>query len=254
MGRVEGKTAIVTGASQGLGRAAAEMLAREGACVVLTDVREAEGAQTREAIVAGGGKAVFVRHDVASEDDWGAVIKAANEHFGRLDVLVNNAGVLFSSKIEETPLEKWRWLMSVNCDGVFLGTKHAIGAMKDRGGSIINLSSVAGLVGLPDISAYCASKGAVALFTRAAALECAQAGYPIRVNSIHPGGIWTPMLETFVGKRGDAAADAAAAAMHPIGHAGEPDDIAYGVVYLASDESKFVTGAELVIDGGYTAQ
>ena len=133
---------------------------------------------------------------------------------------------------------------------------HFFRRMMTRGRVIglVALSSVAGLVGLPDISAYCASKGAVALFTRAAALECAQAGYPIRVNSIHPGGIWTPMLETFVGKRGDAAADAAAAAMHPIGHAGEPNDIAYGVVYLASDESKFVTGAELVIDGGYTAQ
>lgn len=254
MARVEGKTAIVTGASQGLGRAAALMLAREGARVIVTDVHEAGGAQTRDAIVASGGEAIFLRHDVASEDDWIAVMTAAVEQFGAPNVLVNNAGVLFSSKIEETPLEKWRWLMSINCDGVFLGTKHAIGAMKDRGGSIINLSSVAGLVGLPDISAYCASKGAVALFTKAAALECAKAGYAIRVNSIHPGGIWTPMLETLLGQRGDASADAAAAAMHPLGHAGEPNDIAYGVVYLASDESTFVTGSEMVIDGGYTAQ
>lgn len=254
MGRVEGKIAIVTGASQGLGRAAALMLAREGARVVVTDVREAEGAQTRDAILASGAKAIFARHDVACEDDWSEVMDATAKQFGAPDVLVNNAGVLFSSKVEETPLEKWRWLMSINCDGVFLGTKHAISAMKDRGGSIINFSSVAGLVGLPNISAYCASKGAVTLFTKAAALECAEAGYSIRVNSIHPGGIWTPMLETFVGKRGDAAADAAAAGMHPVGHAGEPDDIAHGVVYLASDESKFVTGAELVIDGGYTAR
>ncbi len=189
MGRVEGKTAIVTGASQGLGRAAALMLAREGARVVVSDVREVEGAQTRDAIVANGGEAIFLRHDVSSEDDWAAVMKAAAKHFGAPDVLVNNAGVLFSSKIEETPLEKWRWLMSINCDGVFLGTKHAINAMKDRGGSIVNFSSVAGLVGLPNISAYCASKGAVTLFTKAAALECAEAGYSIRVNSIHPGGI-----------------------------------------------------------------
>jgi 3(or 17)beta-hydroxysteroid dehydrogenase len=254
MQRVKGKIALVTGAGLGLGRAAALMLAREGARVIVTDIKEAEGAAVADEIVAAGGEAMFMVHDVASSEAWQKVIAAAISRFGGLDILVNNAGVLFSSKIEETPLEKWRWLMSINCDGVFLGTKHAIAAMKDRGGSIINLSSVAGLVGLPDISAYCASKGAVALFTKAAALECAAAGYKIRVNSIHPGGIWTPMLEDFVGKRGDAQADAAAAGMHPVGHAGEPDDIAYGVVYLASDESKFVTGSELVIDGGYTAQ
>lgn len=254
MNRVQGKTAIVTGAALGLGRASALMLAREGARIVLTDLREADGAKVREQIAAQGGEAIFLRHDVASEADWISVMKSAQERFSSVDVLVNNAGVLFSSKIEETSLEKWRWLMAVNCDGVFLGVKHAIAAMKDRGGSIINLSSVAGLVGLPDISAYCASKGAVALFTKAAALECAKAGYPVRVNSIHPGGIWTPMLEVLVGKRGEPSADEAAAQMHPLGHAGDPDDIAYGVVYLASEESKFVTGAELVIDGGYTAQ
>ncbi len=254
MNRVKGKIALVTGAGLGLGRAAALMLAREGARVVVTDVKEAEGAGVADEIVAAGGEAMFMPHDVADCDAWRRVIAATVGRFGGLDILVNNAGVLLSSKIEETPLEKWRWLMSINLDGVFLGTKHAIVAMKDHGGSIINLSSVAGLVGLPEISAYCASKGGVALFTKAAALECAKAGYKIRVNSIHPGGIWTPMLEVFVGKRGGAAADAAAAGMHPVGHAGEPDDIAYGVVYLASDESKFVTGAELVIDGGYTAQ
>jgi 3(or 17)beta-hydroxysteroid dehydrogenase len=254
MDRVKDKVALVTGAGLGLGRATALMLAREGARVIVADVNEPKGREAAAAIVAAGAEAIFARLDVASENDWKEVIESTLSRFGKLDILVNNAGVLFSSKIEETPLEKWRWLMSVNCDGVFLGTKHAIGAMKDRGGSIINLSSVAGLVGLPEISAYCASKGAVALFTKAAALECAKAGYKIRVNSIHPGGIWTPMLETFVGKRGDAQADAAAAGMHPVGHAGEPDDIANGVLYLASDESKFVTGAELVIDGGYTAQ
>jgi 3(or 17)beta-hydroxysteroid dehydrogenase len=254
MNRVRGKIALVTGAALGLGRAAALMLAREGARVVVTDVKDKEGAAVADEIVAGGGEAMFMAHDVADADAWRRVINATVSRFGGLDILVNNAGVLLSSKIEETPLEKWRWLMSINCDGVFLGTKHAIAAMKDRGGSIINLSSVAGLVGLPDISAYCASKGAVALFTKAAALECARAGHKIRVNSIHPGGIWTPMLEAFVGKRGDAQADAVAAGMHPVGHAGEPDDIAYGIVYLASDESKFVTGSQLVIDGGYTAQ
>jgi NAD(P)-dependent dehydrogenase (short-subunit alcohol dehydrogenase family) len=197
---------------------------------------------------------MFIRHDVSSERDWKDVIASTLRRFGKLDILVNNAGVMFAASVEETSLDRWRALMSVNCDGVFLGTKHAISAMKARGGSIINISSVAGLVGLPNLGAYSASKGAVRLFTKAAALECAKQGGRIRVNSIHPGGIWTPMLEQFIGKHGESTADAAAAAMHPVGHAGEPDDIAYGVLYLASDESKFVTGAELVIDGGYTAQ
>ena len=254
MGRVEGKVALVTGAGMGLGRAAALMLAHEGARVVITDVKEKEGRETADAIVESGGEAMFIRQDVSSEADWKDVIAGTLRRFGKLDILVNNAGVLFASSVGETTLEQWRSLMAVNCDGVFLGTKHAIAAMKDKGGSIINISSVAGLVGLPNLGAYNASKGAVRLFTKAAALECAKDGGRIRVNSIHPGGIWTPMLEQFIGKEGETQADAAAAAMHPVGHAGEPDDIAYGVLYLASDESKFVTGADLVIDGGYTAQ
>jgi 3(or 17)beta-hydroxysteroid dehydrogenase len=254
MGRVRGKVALVTGGGMGLGRAAALMLAREGARVVVTDLKEDDGRDTAEAIIQAGGEAMFIRHDVTKESDWRDVIASTRRRFGGLDILVNNAGVLFSSSIEETSLEQWHWLMSVNLDGVFLGTKHAIAAMKERGGSIINLSSVAGIVGLANLGAYNASKGAVRLFTKAAALECAKDGGRIRVNSIHPGGIWTPMLEQFIGKHGETAADTAAAAMHPVGHAGEPDDIAYGVLYLASDESKFVTGAELVIDGGYTAQ
>ena len=254
MGRVKNKVALVTGAGMGLGRAAAMMLAREGARVVVTDVKQDEGRDTAEKIIEAGGEAMFVRHDVTSEADWNDAIAAALRRFGKLDILVNNAGVLFSASLEETSLEQWRWLMSVNCDGVFLGTRQAIAAMKQKGGSIINISSVAGLVGLPNLAAYNASKGAVRLLTKAAALECAQSGGRVRVNSIHPGGIWTPMLEQFLGKRGEHDADDAAAQMHPVGHAGEPDDIAYGVLYLASDESKFVTGAELVIDGGYTAQ
>jgi len=254
MGRVSGKVALVTGAGLGLGRAAALMLAREGARVVVTDVKEKEGRETADAIIDLGGEAMFLRHDVSRESDWTEVVASTLRRFGRLDILVNNAGMLFSASVEETSLDRWRALMAVNCDGVFLGTKHAITAMKQNGGSIINLSSVAGLVGLPNLGAYNASKGAVRLFTKAAALECAKEGGRIRANSIHPGGIWTPMLEQFIGRRGEASAEAAAASMHPVGHAGEPDDIAYGVLYLASDESKFVTGAELVIDGGYSAQ
>lgn len=255
MGRVAGKTAIVTGASLGLGRAAATLLAREGARVVLTDLRREEGAEVADRIVSDGGEAIFLTHDVASEEDWKRVIASAVSRFGRLDILVNNAGVALSAPVESTTLEQWRWLMSINLDGVFLGVKHAVDAMKAKGGSIINLSSIEGLIGDPNLAAYNASKGGVRLLTKSAALSCAKAGYRIRVNSIHPGYIDTPMVSAYIDAQPDPrAARAAVAALHPLGHIGEPDDIAFGVLYLASDESKFVTGAELVIDGGYTAQ
>jgi len=255
MGRVEGKTAIVTGGALGLGRAAACMLAREGARVAVTDVREAEGVAARDAIRAAGGEAIYLRHDVASEEHWIATIKATRDQFGGLDILVNNAGVALAGDVEATTLEQWRWLMSINLDGVFLGVKHGVAAMKGKGGSIINLSSIEGLIGDPNLAAYDASKGGVRLLTKSAALHCARSGSKIRVNSIHPGYIWTPMVENYLAAQADPqAARAELNKLHPLGHIGEPDDIAYGVVYLASDESKFVTGAELVIDGGYTAQ
>lgn len=256
MNRVAGKTALVTGAGLGLGRATALLLAREGAKVVATDIRERDGACVVEEIVAEGGEAMFLRQDVSDEGAWSAVVAATVERFGKLDVLVNNAGVAFGADTESTTLQQWRALMSVNLDGVFLGTRAAIAAMKlSGGGSIVNLSSIAGLVGIAGAAAYCASKGGVRSFTKVVALECARAGNGIRVNSIHPGYIWTPMVENFLSLATDpAAARAAAAAAHPVGRMGEPDDVAFGVLYLASDESKFVTGAELVIDGGYTAQ
>lgn len=255
MGRVTGKTAIVTGASLGLGRAAAEMLAREGARVVLTDLRREEGADVADRLVSNGAEAIFLAHDVASEDDWRRVIATTTSRFGGVDVLVNNAGVALSASVEDTTFEQWRWLMSINLDGVFLGVKYAVGAMKAKGGSIINLSSIEGLIGDPNLAAYNASKGGVRLLTKSAALSCAKSGYRIRVNSIHPGYIDTPMVRDYSDAQPDPkAARAAIAGLHPLGHIGEPDDIAYGVLYLASDESKFVTGAELVIDGGYTAQ
>jgi 3(or 17)beta-hydroxysteroid dehydrogenase len=258
MGRVQDKVAIVTGAAMGLGEAAARMLVREGAKVVLTDVEDAKGHALVDEIAAGGGDCLYLHHDVSEEAGWEAVTAATLGQYGRLDVVVNNAGVGWGGPPEEQTLEVWRKLMSINLDGVFLGTKHAILAMKrntPRGGSIINISSIEGLVGDPNLGAYNASKGGVRLYTKSVALYCGKQGLGIRANTIHPGYIWTPMVENYLKAAGDVAEGRRALdALHPIGHMGEPDDIAYGVVYLASDESKFITGAELVIDGGYTAQ
>jgi len=254
MDRVKGKVAIVTGAAGGLGSVEASLLAKEGASVVVTDIDEASIEKVAETINGRGGRALFLKHDVTREADWGRVIGTTLDAFGRLDVLVNNAGVIIYKKIEDTSLAEWRWLMSVNLDGVFLGTKFAIGAMKKTGaGSIINIASTAGLIGNPDASAYHASKGGVRLFTKAAAIECSKAGYGynIRVNSIYPGVINTAMADAL---KQDENKYNSALSWHPIGHFGEPEDVAYGVLYLASDESKFLTGSELVIDGGWTAR
>jgi NAD(P)-dependent dehydrogenase (short-subunit alcohol dehydrogenase family) len=258
MDRVRDKIAIVTGGSLGLGAASAQMLAREGAIVVVTDIKDNEGEAVAKSIQDQGGKALYLHHDVSREEEWERVIERTVNEYGRVDVLVNNAGVGVGAPPEEETLQQWRWLMSINLDGVFLGTKHVIRAMKrhpPKGGSIVNLSSIEGLVGDPNLGAYNASKGGVRLYTKSVALYCAKQGLNIRVNSIHPGYIWTPMVEAYLNQHGGAVEGRKALdALHPIGHVGQPDDIAYGVLYLASDESKFVTGAELVIDGGYTAQ
>lgn len=254
MDRVKGKVAIITGAASGLGRGAADLLAKEGAKVILADINETDGRKAAEEIKRDGGEAVFMKLDVSREGDWSEVIKKTLAEFGKLDVLVNNAGVELVKEIADTSLEEWRWLMSVNLDGVFLGTKYGIRAMRGSGGgSIINISSVAGIVGtFDDTAAYCASKGGVRLLTKAAALECSKAGhdYNIRVNSIHPGVIQTPMVESLLN---DEAIRKRLEDIHPIGFMGKPIDIAYVVLYLASDESRLVTGAEMVIDGGWTA-
>jgi 3(or 17)beta-hydroxysteroid dehydrogenase len=255
MGRVESKVAIITGAASGLGRASARLLAKEGAkVVIIADINEVKGKAVAKEIKSEGGNAIFIRADVRKESDWKRVIERTLTEFDKLDILVNNAGVLFHKKIEDMSLEEWRELMSTNLDGVFLGTKHAIGAMKrSGGGSIINMSSAGGIVGTAEhTSAYCASKGGVRLFTKAAALECSKSGldYNIRVNSVHPGGITTPMtVANFKDRTMSQWLE-----RYPVGHPGEPIVIAYGVLYLASDESKFVTGAEMVIDGGWTAK
>jgi NAD(P)-dependent dehydrogenase (short-subunit alcohol dehydrogenase family) len=261
MGRVDNKVALVTGGAKGIGRECSLLLAREGAAIVLTDLDEAGGTAVVAEIAKAGGRALFLQHDVTDEARWGQVVERALAHFGGLHIVVNNAGLGIAGNAEDETLEAWRRLMAVNLDGVFLGTKHAIRAMKQctgekqGAGSIINISSIEGMVADPNLAAYNASKGGVRIFSKSAALHCAQSGYRIRVNSVHPGYIWTPMVEGYLTTLGDVAAGRSAIAqMHPIGRMGEPIDVAYGVLYLASDESSFVTGSELVIDGGYTAR
>ena len=256
MGRVKGKVALVTGAAKGLGEACARLLAKEGARVVISDLDPQGGEAVVESIRRDGGEALFFRQDVAEESSWPAVIDATVQRFGGLDILVNNAGISFVKNVEQTSLEDWRRMMSVNLDAVFMGTKYCIPVMAGRNASIVNISSIEGLVGDAMLAAYNASKGGVRLFTKSTALHCARKGLKIRVNSVHPGSIWTPMMESYLkGLGGDLEQRREAVGRrHPLGTLGEPIDIAYGVLYLASDESKFVTGSELVIDGGFTAQ
>ncbi len=254
MDRLKGKVAAITGASLGLGRACAVRMAEEGCAVAVLDVLEAEGRALAVELQGRGFRADFWRCDVASEAEVKAVIDNVAARFGRLDVLVNNAGVSGANKpTHEITEAEWDFVQGINVKGVFFCTKHAIAHLKRAGGgSIINLSSIYGLVGAPDVPPYHASKGAVRLMSKTDALIYAPDR--IRVNSVHPGFIWTPMVEHHLQTTDDPeAAREATAAAHPLGHMGEPDDIAWAVVYLASDEAKFVTGAELVVDGGYTA-
>ena len=249
--RVAGKVALISGGAGGIGAATAKLLAEEGAAGVIDDLLEDEGQATEAMIAESGGKALFVNLDVTSEDSWGNAVQAAVASFGKLDILVNNAGVSRRFGVEETSAQEWDYVMDVNVKGVFLGTKAAIPEMrKAGGGSIINISSQLGLVGMGESSPqYQASKGAVRIFTKSAAIQYAADG--IRVNSVHPGPIVTPMTET---RRSDAAVQQVMISRIPLGRYGESEDVAYGVLYLASDESSFVTGSELVIDGGWTAQ
>jgi NAD(P)-dependent dehydrogenase (short-subunit alcohol dehydrogenase family) len=263
MGRVTGKVALVTGGASGIGRSCAERLAEEGAIIVVTDLQDDKGAETVEAIRAAGGQASYLHHDVTSEAAWVSVIAEVKKTHGRLDILVNNAGIAISGSIIEMSLADFQKQNAVNIDGVFLGTKHSIPLMRTsgQGGSIINMSSVAGLKGSAILAGYCASKGAVRLFTKSVALECATARDGIRVNSVHPGIIETPIWDDIMGtgEPGDnarpsrpATLDAMTADAVPVGKKGYPLDIANGVLWLASEESGYVTGAELVIDGGFS--
>jgi len=260
-GRVQGKVALVTGGASGIGRGCAELLAAEGAAVLVTDVQDDKGAETVTAIVKDGGKAEYLRHDVTDEAAWAQVIAHAKERHGRLDILVNNAGIGIGGSILDMTLADWRKQTAVNLDGVFLGVKHAIPLMRvsGDGGSIVNMSSVAGLKGAPNLAGYCATKGGVRLFTKAVAMECANAKDKIRVNSVHPGIIETPIWLSIInpdnpGANAPPDLDAISSMAVPLGVKGLPLDIASGVLWLASDESRYVTGAELVIDGGLSVR
>ena len=254
MSRLSGKVALITGAASGLGAAAARRLAKDGAAVVLTD-RDIAGEDIAASITDAGGLAVFRMHDVTSQPDWAAAVEHAVGEFGRLDILVNNAGVAGGNhELMDHSFDAWRQILSVNLDGVFLGLRHAgprIAA--SGGGSVINISSILGKVGMAGAAAYCASKGGVTLLTKAAALEWAPLG--IRVNSIHPGFIDTPMVTGALAERSDGnEMRTALIAAHPLGRFGMPKEIGAAVAFLASDDASFITGAELVVDGGYTSQ
>jgi NAD(P)-dependent dehydrogenase (short-subunit alcohol dehydrogenase family) len=255
MNRLNGKVAVITGAAVGIGAATTVRMAEECAAVALLDTNIEAGQALCAQLKERGHDARFWELDVSREADVARVLGEVATHFGGIDVLVNNAGVAGVSKPTDQITEaEWDWVQSINVKGVFFCTKHAIAHLRRAGGgSIINLSSIYGLVSAPDVPPYHASKGAVRLMTKTDALLYAPD--KIRVNSIHPGFIWTPMVDGFLHGQGDVeAGKSAVAALHPLGHMGEPDDIAWGCVYLASDEAKFVTGAELVIDGGYTAR
>lgn len=252
-GRVKGKVALVSGGASGLGAESGRRLAREGARVMLTDLAHDRGQAVADEILAEGGEAAFLPHDVTDEAQWIATVQATVARFGRLDVLVNSAGIGGGEPLLEATLEGWRRVTGINLDGTFLGLRHAAPAMiAGGGGSIINLSSILGKVGFPGAAAYCASKGGVALLTKAAALELAATG--VRVNSVHPGFIETPMVAEALhaSENGNEMRDMLIS-RHALGRLGAPREIADAIVFLASDESSFMTGAELVIDGGYTA-
>lgn len=260
-GRVVGQRALITGAASGIGRATALLLAREGARVAVTDVDEAGARAVTDEVRTAGGEALALGLDVTDEAAWEAAISAVDQAWGGLQILVPNAGIPMGKPVTEFTLAEWRRVMAVNVDGVFLAIKHGLPLLRrSGGGSIVIMSSAAGLKGMPGASAYCTSKGAVRMLAKSVALECAAAGDGVRVNSVHPGGVETPiwqksgmwqMLRDKLGS--DEAAWGALAQATPLKRLATPDEIAHAVLYLASEEAAFVTGAELTIDGGFTA-
>jgi len=267
MNRLDGKVAFLSGAARGIGGAAATLMASVGAKVVIGDVLEERGRQTVREIEAAGGQATFVPLDVTQEASWAAALDATVKQYGGLDILVNNAGIFVGKGVEDASMDDWHRLVAVNLTGVVLGTRVALPHLKARakdsphGSAIVNLASVAGLVGSQIDPLYSLTKGGVTLFTKSTALEFGRKGYRVRVNSIHPGVIDTDMgQQTFamraqaLGTNDTEATRKLSTGMHPIGRLGVADDIAKGIVFLASDDAGFMTGAGLVVDGGYTAQ
>ncbi|HEY0418068.1 MAG TPA: glucose 1-dehydrogenase [Acetobacteraceae bacterium] len=266
MNRLDGKVALISGAARGIGGETAKLMAQAGAKLVVADVLDEAGRQTVEAIRAAGGRADYIHLDVTREEDWTAAVDLATGRFGKLDILVNNAGVFIGKSIEEISLEEWNKLVAVNMTGVFLGTKLAAPALRaaaaasEHGSAIVNLASIAGLVGSQLDPLYSMTKGGVTLFTKSAALEFGRKGYRIRVNSIHPGVIQTEMGEqTFMARaRRTGSNDPAPVRQQvsdsiPWGRLGVPLDIAKGIIFLASDDAAYMNGAGLVVDGGFTA-
>jgi NAD(P)-dependent dehydrogenase (short-subunit alcohol dehydrogenase family) len=260
-GQVEGKVALVTGGASGIGEAVVELFAREGAIVIATDIDELRGPELASRITKAGGKAIFLEQDVTSEERWIEIVAEIARRYGRLDILVSNAGIgLAVPSIVDMTLSDWRKQNAINLDGVFLSVKHCLPLMRRTGGgSIVMMSSLAGLRGSPGLSAYSATKGGVRLFAKSIAMECAAAADGIRVNSVHPGIIETPIWGKIPtgasGNQGNAPIDPEerARVVTPLGRAGQAAEIASGVLYLASDASRYVTGSELVIDGGMNA-
>lgn len=256
MGRVQGKIALITGGARGIGAGAAQLLADEGAHVIITDILDEEGAALAKSMGA-----TYEHLDVSSELEWEALSTKISKEYGRLDILFNNAGIIGLNENlgpqdpEHATLESWHHVHNINLDGVFLGCRYGIRLMKDHGGSIINMSSRSGVVGIPGAAAYASSKAAIRNHTKSVALYCCEKKYNIRCNSVHPGAILTPLWDAMLGEdpatRNQAIAQIASGI--PLGHMGEPQDVAYAVLYLGSDESKYITGAEFTLDGGILA-
>jgi len=257
MGRLQDKVALVTGGGAGLGEATAKRFAEEGAVVVVTDIKDETAERVAAEIRGSGGRAEARFQDVTDEAMWESLVGDIVKVHGALDILVNNAGIALTGNVEDATLDDWRTTQAVNGESVFMGTRAAIAVMKERGGSIINISSIEGMVGEPEVPAYNYSKGGVRIFTKSAALHCAARDYPIRINSVHPGFILTAMVEEGIGSMPPEVQREMEERLVrdiPLKTMGEPLDIANGCLFLASDESKYMTGSELVIDGGYTCR